>query len=195
MANANRPAGLIPYRHMAGGIPMRLGAYSIVSGQTGALFQGDPVMLRGAGGVGREIIISPVTAAITSLVLGPFVGVQYTAVDGSIVYSNQWVSATVMKTGTTGIAYVYDDPDMLYIIQTSTLATADIGAGAQLVIGTGNTQTGISGCTLGAAAAPGINQMQILELLNSPDNEFGANAKAVVRIITQQYRSLTGTTN
>jgi hypothetical protein len=61
------------------------------------------------------------------------------------------------------------------------------------VLGSGNATTGISGVTLnGATIATGAGQVQIVDILNAPDNEFGASAKAIVRIINHQYRSTLG---
>jgi len=193
MANTSRPAGLVPYQHMSGGTPMRMGSYKIVTTQAGNLFQGDPVVLTtGVATATRQITIAAIAVGITSKILGSFAGVRYTASDGSIVFSNKWVGGTTLATGTVAEAYVYDDPDMLFTVQATTIAVDDIGEAGQLILGAGNATTGISGVTLGAVGAAAANQIQVVDLAPWPDNELGANAKAIVRIMTHQYRALVG---
>jgi len=195
MANTSRPAGLIPYRQYSGGIPLRLGSYDIISGQSGSIFQGDPVSLNAAAATanaGRQIQVAGVTT--TSLVLGAFMGVRYTAADGSLIWSNRWINGTTMATGTVGEAFVYDDPDQVYLIQNggAGLLVSQIGLGAEFVIGTGNSSTGISGCILADPPTTGAHQVQIMDLVKSPDNDYGASSKCLVRLMTAQWRGAVG---
>lgn len=193
MANANRPAGLIPYRSLTGGIPNRLGSYDITSALAQTLCRGDPVL--GLGTNGRNISIA--TAGNALNILGSFAGVKYTASDGSITYSNVWVTGTTLQTGTVAEALVYDDPDQLFQIQITTatgLIATDVGSQANFLYAAGNLTTGASGVMLDQSTLSNSaqRQFQILGLVNAPDNEYGQYAKVLVRINNSQRRAAVG---
>jgi hypothetical protein len=103
MANVDAAFGLVPVRHMSGNIP-RANKYTIASGLAENIFTGDLVILINTG------LLTPHTATETNNI-GVFAGVSYTASDGSFVYSQYWPSGT---TATDIIAYVYDDPYIVY---------------------------------------------------------------------------------
>ena len=109
MANVNAAYGLIPLRHSSGNAP-RANKYTIASGLAENIFTGDLCILDANGQV------TPHTATEVNNI-GVFAGVSYTASDGSYVYSQYWPTGTV---ATDIIAYIYDDPYIIYRIQSAT---------------------------------------------------------------------------
>ena len=138
MANPNSPYGFIPLRHMSGNAP-RANKYTIASGLAENIFSGDLCILDANGQV------TPHTATETNNI-GVFAGVSYTASDGSFVFSRYFPTGT---TATGLIAYVYDDPYIVYRVQSAgTPAQTNVGNCADVVAGAGSTTTGQSGFSL-----------------------------------------------
>ena len=172
MANVNSPYGLIPLRHMSGNAP-RANKYTITSGLAENIFTGDLCILTADG------VITPHTATEVNNI-GVFGGVSYTASDGSYVYSQYWPSGTV---ATDIIAYVYDDPYIVYRIQSAgTPAQTNIGNCADVVAGTGSTTTGQSGFSLNGTMSNGTATCKIIGLWDDPSNSFAEFAQLEVLI-------------
>ena len=172
MANPNSPYGLIPLRHMSGQSP-RANKYTITSGLAENIFTGDLCYLTADG------VITPLTATDTNNI-GVFAGVSYTASDGSYVYSQYWPSGTV---ATDIIAYVYDDPYIVYRIQSAgTPAQTNIGNCADVVAGSGSTTTGQSGFSLNGTMSNGTATCKIIGLWDDPANSFAQYAQLEVLI-------------
>ena len=73
-------------------------------------------------------------------------------------------------------AFVYDDPNIVYAIQSSGSADfADIGNKADHVAGTGSTTTGHSKFEINGTTGTGTAGLTILGLYNSPKNAYGTN--------------------
>ena len=175
MANVDSPFGFVPSRHMSGS-PIRTNKYTITSGLAENIFNGDLVILTTA------VVITPHTATETNN-LGVFAGVSYTASDGSYQYSEYWPSGT---TGTNIIAYVYDDPYIVYKVQSDgSPAQTDLGACADVVADAGSTTTGQSGFQLNSSMGSGTATCKIIGLYESPENAFGANA--VVEVLINEH--------
>jgi hypothetical protein len=172
MANVDAAFGFVPVRHMSGNIP-RANKYTIASGLAENIFTGDLVILINTG------LLTPHTATETNNI-GVFAGVSYTASDGSYVYSQYWPTGT---TATNIIAYVYDDPYIVYKVQSAgTTAQTNIGNCAAVVAGAGSPTTGQSGFEISGTMAAGTATCKIIGLYESPDNAFGANAVMEVLI-------------
>ncbi len=183
MANVDRPFGLVPSRHTAGGTPQRMGGYTIASGLAENIYSGDPVDLTGTG---RNIELA--TAAIDEPIVGVFAGVKYVDSNGEQQFRPRWPTATV---ATEIEALVYDDPFQEFIVQvddTAGLIEANVGLLAALVAGSGNNFTGRSAWQLDQSTlGVGITlQVRILGLALQPENDYGQFAKA--RIIIHRHR-------
>jgi hypothetical protein len=156
MANTQAYFGFTQYQGGAGGAPtFAQSTRLIASGNTTAIYTGDPVMpvVSSANGYITQ------AAAGTTTLAGIFVGCKYlSAALGRVVWSPYWPGS-----GATGdvTAYVIDDPNSRFIVQTSTTAFPITGTAtsqtsgvqgqyAQFTIGTGNTSTGRSGAYLSA---------------------------------------------
>jgi hypothetical protein len=182
MANVNAAFGLVPIRHMSGNAP-RANKYTITSGLAENIFTGDLCILTADG------VITPHTATETNNI-GVFAGVSYTASDGSYVYSEYWPSGT---TATEIIAYVYDDPYIVYKIQSAgTPAQTSIGECADVVAGAGSTTTGRSGFSLNGTMSNGTATCKILALHETPDNSMAQYAVLEVLINEHVLKATAG---
>ena len=193
MANTDRPFGLTPTRHAAGGTPQRLGEYEIASGLASDIFSGDPVVIQGSG---RTIDLA--VAGNANLITGIFAGVQYTDANGEVQFRPRWPTGTVatgpIRGQTNPICFVYDDPRQEFVVQVSAaagLVVADVGLMANFVAGSGSAFTGRSAflldqTTLNAAS----RQLRVLGLSRIPENDYGQFAKARVLINTHSYGQL-----
>jgi len=156
MANTQAYFGFTQYQGGAGGAPtFAQSTRRIASGNGTAIFTGDPVMpvIGSANGYITQ------AAAGTTTLAGIFVGCKYTSTSQKrTIWSNYWPGSDA--TGDVE-AYVIDDPNARFIVQTSTTAfpitgtlstqTSGVqGQYAQFTIGTGNTATGRSGAYLSA---------------------------------------------
>jgi len=197
MANPDASFGFRPYQAQ-GGISGRVGKYSISSAYGTALFQGDTVKLSGTGGYGRGFV--NISTTNTDQIVGIFAGCEYVASDGSVVRKNNWVASTATKSGTPIWAYVYDDPNQLFIAQCDgTTVVTDIGTFCGVVTtNAGNATTGISGQEVSTGQGSETTMM-IVRLIDAQDalpcrnaagNQdvyaVGANGLVVVKIMKHQ---------
>ncbi len=172
MANINAPTGFKPLDPNA-----RQNAYTIATGEGTAINQGDPVKLTGTG-VGA--LAGIVVAAAGDTVVGVFAGCTYQDSTGRPVFSLSWPAST---TATNIIAYVYDDPTTLFVVQYSgTFAVTDYGQKADFVAAVGT--LGVSGFYIAATGADGL---RIRWLYNAPDNALGDYADIVVEFLEHSY--------
>ena len=175
MANADAAFGFVPVRHMSGSAP-RANKYSIASGLAENIFTGDLCIIDANGQV------TPHTATEVNNI-GVFAGVSYTDSTGAYIYKEFWASGT---TGSDIVAYIYDDPFIIYKVQSAgTPAQTNIGNCADVVAGAGSTTTGQSGFQLNSSMGTGTATCKIIGLYESPDNAFGANA--VVEVLLNEH--------
>ena len=158
MANTQAYFGFTQYQGGAGGAPtFTQSARRIASSNSTAIYTGDPVMPVVSTANGYITQASPGSTTLA----GIFVGCKYLNTSlGRTVWSNYWPGS-----GATGDveAYVIDDPNARFIVQTSTssfpmtgtatsMTSGVIGQYAQFSIGTGNTLSGRSGAYLSSLA-------------------------------------------
>lgn len=180
MPNADRPFGLKPVRYVSGA-PYNgaVNIYSTASGDSTAIFVGDPVKVVGTSQtIGGSVYQDVAQAATGDVMIGVVVGVVPVTRD----------SLTYRAASTQRLVYVADDPNLMFEIQEVSGGTAltanDIGLNANFVVGTGSTVTGLSGVELNNATEATSNtlDLRIVGFVNRPDNEIGEHAKWVVRI-------------
>jgi hypothetical protein len=157
MANVNAPFGFRPTRHATGGTPGRTNALPIASGYGTDIFYGDPI--RSSGG-------NVVLATNALGILGIFLGVNYVAPDGSIIWSPMWKAGTALKAGSKAEALFIDDEMQLYEVMTSgTIAKTDVGKLCNVDFGTaGNAQSGYSRAAVTGVAST-ENQFRVERVL------------------------------
>jgi len=190
MANVAEKFGLRPYRKLDG-TPL-VGAqnrYTIASGHTTAIFQGDLVIPTTAGGVDRH------TANNSTAVIGVFNGCFYTdPTTQKPTFRNSYPGSIAASDIT---AFVVDDPDAVFLMNADdTFAQADLFQNYSVTTGGGNTTTGISEVELDVSVS-GTNAsfiIQAIDISQDPDNSDtgSANANILVRINKHFYRNGTG---
>tara|TARA_R100001082_G_scaffold105420_1_gene77486 strand:- start:8 stop:583 length:576 start_codon:yes stop_codon:yes gene_type:complete len=174
MANLDAPSGARPFRHLSGGM-IRASEYKIASGTSSNIFTGDFVKLLATGYID--------VASAGNRILGVFAGVKYTASDGEVVYKKYFPTGTTTLASADVTAYVYDDPNITYRIQSAGSADfADIGNLADHVAGSGSTTTGQSGHEVSGTTGTGTAGLRILRLIDDPDNSAGTNGELEVAI-------------
>ena len=167
MANVDAAFGAKPVRHLTGGV-IRATEYKIVKEYAANVFTGDFVQLAATGYVQ--------VGAATNRLLGVFNGCKYTASNGEVVFKRYWPTGTATLGDGDVTAYVYDDPNIVWAIQSSGSADfADIGNLADIVAGTGSTSTGQSAFEINGTTGTGTAQLRILGLYNEPKNAYGTN--------------------
>jgi hypothetical protein len=192
MANANAPRGFVPVRgvnsqYVTGG----LRAYVHDSGDSTAVFVGDPVKLSGtSSSINGVVMPNVVQAATGNVIVGVVVG----------VLPDLSTSLSYVAASTTRILLVDDDPNTLYEIQQvsggTPLTANDVGLNVNFVVAAGSTYTGLSGVTLDNTTEATTNtlDLKIVDIVNRADNDVGTAmgtgadaSRFLVRINRHQY--------
>lgn len=148
----------------------------IAAGDTQAAGFGDPMypVLSTANGY-----ISQAHTPTTTVVAGIFVGCKYLSTSQKrVVWNNYWPGADATGDVT---AYVIDDPNAQFVVQTSTSAfqitgtlssytSSPVGQYAQFSIGTVNTANGQSGAYLSALGTTVTYPFIVRDMFVSPSN-------------------------
>ena len=185
MANVDNPNGFTPVRHLSGG-EIRAKEYAIATDQAAAIFSGDMVELLTTGYVS-------VGTASSANFLGAFAGCKFTNEAGKIVYSKYWPAAQATLNNTDAVAYIYDDPMIVYAAQDSgSPAFADIGGLFDLTATAGSTSTGQSKQEVDSAASAD-DFFRVLGLHKVAGNAYGANGVVEVIIHKHAYTDFAGT--
>jgi len=167
MANKDAAFGAKPIRHLTGGT-IRANEWKIIKEYGANIFTGDFVILVAAGYIN--------VAAAGNRILGVFAGCKYTASNGEVVFKRYWPTGTATLNDGDVTAYVYDDPHIVFAIQSSGSADfADIGNLADIVAGAGSTTTGQSGFEINGTTGTGTAGLRILRKYDEPKNAYGTN--------------------
>jgi hypothetical protein len=199
MANTDTPFGLKPLRHKSGA-PYNgaCNPYYVPATYATALFIGDAVIKTGTSNttvvegypIGSLPEINAATVGDGNRITGVIVGFGPSRTNLSLQYK---------PASTERVVWVCDDPDVVFLIQSDSaaaLAATTVGLNAVLIAThAGNTVTGLSGLELDAGgdvpAADASNQLVILRLHPSDDNEMLVHAKWEVMI--NQHTESAGT--
>lgn len=187
MANANRPSGLSPVKHLiTGNYNGQVNVYSIAAADTNGYAVGDPVASSGSSDTNGVAGITLATAGTGNAIRGVIVGLG-TAETG--IFNPDNLNSTIRPAAAqTGVWYalVADDPNIIFEIQEvsggTQLAAADVGLNANLSSGTNNGY--FSGWQLANSgkATTSTLQVRLLGLSRRQNNAFGAYAKWLVKI-------------
>lgn len=177
MANADRPSGFTPLRHAFGGV-IRANPYKITAAYATGLFTGDMVILSSG--------VLAVGAQDSAVPLGIFAGCQWIGTDGSVQFSKHWPASQATLGSVDALAWVYDDPGIVYSVQTETSSTYAVATHDGNVYDieldhAGNTTTGQSGMEIDLTDT-GTGQWLVLGLIDMPGNAAGVNAKVAVKL-------------
>jgi hypothetical protein len=195
MANTDGAFGFRPVRYLSGN-PWN-GAfnwYYIPATDGTATFIGDAVKSAGSGdtlGIYPTVAQAAATNAIRGVVIG-FADQPYMAFDRTNLSRKYRPASTAMY------AAVIDDPNVIFEIQEDSdggaLAATEINNNMDIVVGTGNTTTGISAMELDSSdAKTATAQIRVLGLAPWVEgNEIGEYAKWLVLINEHELKSTTG---
>ena len=151
MANTFAPFGFSQNRG-TGSAPTYEQVVAPVAYNTANIFYGDPVFRLSDGSV-AGVTTGPGPG--TGVLAGIFVGCKYLSVSQKrTVWSNWWIGSDVVS-GNTVEAYLVNDPNAQFLVQSSGgsgITQAMIGQLIQFAYGTGNTASGISGAYIDATS-------------------------------------------
>lgn len=186
MANADTPRGLSPVRYRSGA-PYNGAAntyYVPATDADAAIYIGGLVKLAGSADANGVPSVTG-NVATSNVVVGVVVGVSPTLGADGIGQS-----ATLHRANSTErYVMVADDPDLVFEVQddaSATLTAGAVGSVADLTGFTaGNVSTGLSSIEIAASSVTtGASDadVQIVGLVQKPDNTIGNNAKWLVRL-------------
>ena len=194
MANIDAPFGF----RQVGGLGSRptsngTSQYKIASGQTAAMYAGDVIALAGSGGLkvegGTTVTAGYVGPSETDATrnVGIFNGCRYEdPTTNKPTFQNYWPGDVAAAAD----AFIYDDPDDLFEVQTAgTHTQAVVGRACDMVYAAGSTVTNGRSKEelLGTASASGM--FAVLRLSEDPSNNdvSSANSNWIVKFNTGQH--------
>jgi hypothetical protein len=190
MSSTSAPFGLRPAFHPSGLDRAQALANGIVSGYATDILKGAPVRYNSTAGT--SVAAGTITnAAASGAWSGAFAGVEFTDTTGRRRVSNYWPASTAFQTGSC-VAYFYNDPNIVYEIQTdATIAQTSLGgeynfsATTGLTVTSGSTTTGLSSTCLGvstAVADGSQGSMRVVDIAPYVDNNWG-DPFVIVRVV------------
>jgi hypothetical protein len=203
MANVSRINGFSPAYHLNGSpYNGQCRKYVIAAGDANACGVGDLVVYSDQAAIGGYAAVEAVNAGtITAAELvGVIVGLLPINDSGGVTGgagpvldtpTNVSRAASVLR-----YALVADADDLVYEVQEDgvggTIALASVGLNAGFVAAVPNTTTGASQFTLDSSsvAVTATLPLQVVGLVNRPNNEIGSFARWYVRIQTHAHRGL-----
>ncbi len=203
MANVDAPTGLRPVRHRNGAAYNgATNPYYIAAGYATALFIGEAVVKTGTAntaqvtkpGVGSFIIAA--LPEINKTAAGD--GNRSTGVIVAFAAEPTNLENKHSLASTEGIAFVCDDPDVIFEIQADgAIPATSIGLNAVLIdTHAGSTTTGLAGTELDTTSdapdADASNQLVILRAVNREDND-STITHAKVEVLINQHTENQGT--
>jgi hypothetical protein len=185
MSATSAPFGFRPAFHPSG--LDRATRYPVNPGYGTAMYKNQPCILNTAGYV--------TVGTSGADLLGVIAGFEYIDTTGKPNVSSYWPASQTVLSGTTPVAYVYDDPNIVYEVQSDgSIAQTALGDQAD-VSNVGNATSTPSGnntstCTLSAtlAGAGSQGQFRIVGVGLAQDNAWGdAYTVVQVKIARHQY--------
>lgn len=142
MANTFAPFGFSQYKG-TGSAPTYEQTPRTVALTAGAIYAGDPVTSQSDGTVAQSV-------AGTTQIAGIFVGCDFiSATLLRRVWSPYWPGSGSALAGTIVNAYIINDPNAQFLVQSGNAGTAvlaiDVGANINFALGTGSALSGLSG--------------------------------------------------
>lgn len=190
MANPNAPFGMKPSRSL-GRSNIQKNLYVHDSGDSVALFIGDPVVTTGTSSSGVVACPdgTPIVAAsgtiTTTAIRGSVVGVLPTLTNLTLQYCPASVNLGIE---------VCDDPFQLFdIMSNGTAAITDVSGNIGITAGSGSTTTGVSAYVATESSLGSTNVLRIVRIAPLVGQIVGANSIFEVKINAHELISTTGT--
>ncbi|HPP18620.1 MAG TPA: hypothetical protein PLT51_01405 [Candidatus Dojkabacteria bacterium] len=205
MANTSRINGFKPVKHLNGSpYNGQANLYEVPAGEAVPVFIGDLVKLSDSAATSQYPAVEAVVGASAQIAAGPILG----AVVGIVNVKTDPTSG-ILSTGSISLdtpvyrpastkqfVLVCDNTDVVYEAEAdASVAAASIGlnVGVGASAHTNSLLTGASPMYVYSTTAPDTTStrpLQILGIVNRPDNEIGANSKVLVRINVQSFGSV-----
>lgn len=167
MSLVSAPFGFRPAFHQSG--LDRARKHAITGAYAANIFKGSPVILAANG----TVIIGTAAADL----LGVFAGVEFVDATGKPTVQNWWPTGQTVLANTVPVAWVYDDPAIVYEVQANgPIPAAAVGDQDDVVNpGAGSVATGLSTAALSSTlAGTGVQaQFRIMGLAGDLDNAWG----------------------
>lgn len=187
--------GLRPSRHLNGNTSFNIERYPVSANHPHSLFPGDIVQLQGDGNI-RVIDTSAVSVNERGSI--GVVARLHNSNDRPLTH-NLPTTGAYLPASTAGYAYVYSDPDIVYVADAD--ATASIGAVGQyarVTAGAGTTAAGISGMgvkMVDVSASSVGHRLMIVgvapgERLGPAGTEFAGGNDVEVILVDHHYRRM-----
>lgn len=195
MANSSQIRGAVVLGHdYSSPTNGRARRYLHPSSDGTAVFLGDFVKSGGSSDAtyGCPTVIQAAAGdTLRGIVVG-FDQVDGVAISSTNLHRNHCPASTAMY------VYVVDDPNAIFYIQEdavgATTALVDIGENADIIVGSGNSTTGLSAMQLDSSThITATAQLRMLGFLADPSNTpASANAKVICTINEHELKSTTG---
>ncbi len=191
MANVNAPFGLRRSRNLTAA-NYSVNEYLHDSGDSAALFIGDPVVTTGTSSAASVTSVPPGTPIVaasgtitTTAIRGMVEGVRPTLTNLSLQYCPASVNLGIL---------VCDDPYVLVEVQSNgTVVVGDVSGNIGLTAGSGSTVTGLSAYVATQSALGSTNVLRIIRVLPVASNALGATAILECAINAHELKSTSGT--
>jgi len=205
MANTSRINGFKPVKHLNGSpYNGQANLYEVPAGEAVPVFVGDLVKLSDQAATSLYPAVEAVVGASAQIAAGPILGAvvgivnsKFDPVAGALSSGSISLDTPVYRPASTKqFVLVCDSTDVVYEAEADASVTAasiglNVGVGASAH--TNPLLTGASPMYVYSTTAPDTTStrpLQILGIVNRPDNEIGANSKVLVRINVQSYGSV-----
>ena len=205
MANTSRINGFKPVKHLNGSsYNGQANLYEVPAGEAVPVFVGDLVKLSDSAATSNYPAVEAVVGASAQIAAGPILGAvvgivnaKFDPVGGVLSTGSISLDTPVYRPASTKqFVLVADADDIIYEAEAdASVALASIGlnVGVGASAHTNPLLTGASPMYVYSTTAPdttATRPLQIVGLVNRPDNEVGANSKVLVRINVHSFGSV-----
>ena len=205
MANTSRINGFKPVKHLNGSpYNGQANLYEVPAGEAVPVFIGDLVKLSDSAATSLYPAVEAVVGASAQIAAGPILGAvvgivnaKFDPVGGVLSTGSIALDTPVYRPASTKqFVLVADSDDLIFEAEAdASVALASIGlnVGVGASAHTNPLLNGASPMYVYSTTAPDTTStrpLQIVGLVNRPDNEVGANSKVLVRINVHSYGSV-----
>ena len=177
MPSSATPYGAMPQAGLScnGSFTGKVRHIKIASAYGTAIFYGDFVKLVAAGTVEKDEGTTSMTP------VGIFVGCKYTDPNSKdLTFNQQWIAST---TASDAVAYVMDDPNILFQMQCDgSAAQTVLGSNCAVVQTAGSTSIGTSknAVDISTSATTNTLPLRIIDFVDGPNSEVGDSYTDVI---------------
>lgn len=202
MANTSRVNGFKPVKHLNGSpYNGQANLYEVPAGEAVPVFIGDLVKLSDQAATSLYPAVEAVVGASAQIAAGPILGAvvgivnsKFDPVGGALSSGSIALDTPVYRPASTKqFVLVADSDDLIFEAEAdASVAATSIGlnVGVGATAHTNSLLTGASPMYVYSTTAPDTTStrpLQIVGIVNRPDNEIGANSKILVRINVHTY--------